>query len=872
MMDDNEAGAAATGGEGPVRAAGMTEEEGRRWRGEIRAAQKAQSGWIERGRKIEKIYADRREDRSDRGRKFNVLWANVETLRPAVYMAPPKAAAARRQFDRDPVARLAAQLLERCLQASCELYDFDHTLDQMVRDWLLPGRGQAWIVYEPVFYSAGGARQSAVGNSRFRGNDGQSAVGDAEFASASIGAAPMANRNAGATLVVVPGAETAGAPPGAMPPSIAQLAHALGATTRFRQGEVLASSGQARVAPTDAPETLGPAMQQIAGAAAYGAEETEEDLAYEHVIADYVPWADFLHSAGARTWSEVEWVGRRLLFTRRKGRARFGAAFDAAPLTWRARQSAGGSRQSDEGDGRAGQAEVIEVWDKESGDVLFVAPEAPDDRAILKRTPAPIRFRNFFPCPRPLLATTTSDSLIPTPDYAQYQDQAQELNALTARIDKLQKALKLAGLYPAESKEIAKLIDADEGKMIAVEQWAMHAEDGGVRGMIEWFPVEQIITVLRELYSQRDAAKQNLFEISGIADVMRGVANPNETLGAQQIKQRWSGTRLRKRQKEVQRLAGEIFQLKAETIAEVFQFSTILEMAGVDSEMLANYAPAGTDPRAMLREVERMLRADAVRTFQIRVAPDSTLEPDLQAEQAGRAQVIQAVSTIMQQGAALASQGPEGAKLVGELIMFALRPFKDFDALEETVTQATEAAAKAIAARAAQPPPPNPYLEEMKLRAQLAQAEHALKQEKLKIDAQAQAAENQIRMREIEQKRIEQDQIFQTKMIELDEKRRERETAELAGLNGDACGHADRYKEDGGECSACAETDDAPSARPIHPGRREGIAEALLMAAEAMRDAASAMAAPKRLVRDPATGRAIGVECVVNGTDVGSAL
>jgi hypothetical protein len=342
-------------------------------------------------------------------------------------------------------------------------------------------------------------------------------------------------------------------------------------------------------------------------------------------------------------------------------------------------------------------------------------------------------------------------------------------------------------------------------------------------------------------------------------------------LGAQQIKQRWSGTRLRKRQKDVQRLAGEIFQLKAETIAEVFQFSTILEMAGVDSEMLANYAPAGVDPRTMLREVERMLRADAVRTFQIRVAPDSTLEPDLQAEQAGRAQVIQAVSTIMQQGAALASQGPEGAKLVGELIMFALRPFKDFDALEETVTQATEAAAKAIAARAAQPPPPNPYLEEMKLRAQLAQAEHALKQEKLKIDAQAQAAENQIRMREIEQKRIEQDQIFQTKMIELDEKRREREATELAAMNGEACGHADGDKEAGEDCSVCAETEDAPSAphvRPIHPGRREGIAEALLMAAEAMREAASAMAAPKRLVRDPATGRAIGVECVVNGMDV----
>jgi hypothetical protein len=607
-----------------------------------------------------------------------------------------------------------------------------------------------------------------------------------------------------------------------------------------------------------------------AGAPGEGA-EADEGLAYEQVFADYVPWADFLHSAGARTWSEVTWVGRRLLFTRRKGRARFGKAFDDAPMTWKTRQSAPGNRQSDENDGRGGQAEVIEVWDKESGDVLFVLPDAPDERAIIERAHAPIRFRHFFPCPRPLLATTTSESLIPTPDYAQYQDQAQELNALTARIDKLQKALKLAGLYPAESKEIAKLIDADEGKMIAVEQWAMHAEDGGARGLIEWFPVEQIITVLRELYSQRDAAKQNLFEISGIADVMRGVADPNETLGAQQIKQRWSGTRLRKRQKDVQRMAGEIFQLKAEAIAEVFQFSTILEMAGADSEMLAKYLPPGADPRAMLGQVERMLRTDAARTFQIRVAPDSTLEPDLQAEQAGRAQVIQAVSTILQQGAPLAGQGPEGARLVGELILFALRPFKDFDSLEEMVTQASEAAAKAVAARASQPPPPDPYLEEMKLKAQIAQGENALKQQKLRIDTQAQAAENALRMKEIERKRLEQDQIFRVRMMELDQKQRAMiaaaEEKELAAFEGGCA-----KKDEGEACDVCAEAGDAhepawraerdhPGGTPAVPG---GIAQGLLAAAEAMRAAAAAMAAPKRLVRDPQTGRAIGVEAVMD--------
>src|SRR5262249_43814057 len=154
-----------------------------------------------------------------------------------------------------------------------------------------------------------------------------------------------------------------------------------------------------------------------------------------------------------------------------------------------------------------------------------------------------------------------------------------------------QRALKVAGLYDGSAPEIKQLLDAEEGKMIGVENWAMSAEDGGVKGLIEWYPVQNVITVLAALYEQRDAAKQTLFEISGIADIMRGQTDPNETLGAQKLKASWGGGRVRKRQKEVQRFAGDLMSLKAEIIAEVFQDQTILEMAEIDEELLAKYTP-----------------------------------------------------------------------------------------------------------------------------------------------------------------------------------------------------------------------------------------------------------------------------------------
>lgn len=727
------------------------------WQAELRAALKQHAKWHERGKKIEKIYRDERDDTASRARRFNILWANVETLRPSVYMQTPKPAATRRYRQRDPIARLAATMLERCLATSCELYGFDHTMEQAVRDWLLPGRGQVWLFYEPTFYQA-----------------------------------------------------------------------------------------------EDKDETTGAPLLGEDGASA-----TYDALEYEQVVADYLPWRDFLHSV-SRTWEEVRWVARRLLFTKRRGLKRFGDKFKTVPLALKPERD---DRAEGDGASAASQAEIYEVWDKESGEVLFVALDVKvggqggQETAILERKPAPVKFRDFFPCPRPLSATTTSGSLIPTPDYAQYQDQAQELNTLTARIDRLQKALKVAGLYPKELAEIGRLLEAGEGKMIAVDQWALLQEEGGVKGLIEWYPVDKVITVLRELYAQRDQAKQVLFEISGIADVMRGATDPGETLGAQKLKTQWGGGRVRKRQKEVQRFAADIMRLKAELIAEVFQFSTIQELAGVDREMLAKYTPAGMDPRAVLAACEQLLRSDASRTFHIKVETDSTLEPDEQHAQESVAKMLASVSMIMEKGAPLAAAGPEGAKLVGEMLLTATRTFKQADALEEIVQQAVEAATKASEAKAKAPAKPDPEMEKVKLQAAKIKSDAALGAEKVKIDRERLELERQQNGREM--------------ILKAQSLKHTRHAAQIQMEREDAF---KRHEVEARTRPATQIALDANgAAQQAFGGMAEGltaIAQALTQAAQMMARAAEAQehaarlaAAPKRsrVVRG-ADGRAVAVE------------
>src|SRR5579883_3303781 len=64
--------------------------------------------------------------------------------------------------------------------------------------------------------------------------------------------------------------------------------------------------------------------------------------------------------------------------------------------------------------------------------------------------------------------------------------------------------------------------DTAENKLIPVDDWGAFADKGGLPGMISWLPIKEIAETLIRLYEARDKAKQILYEITGIGDIMRG--------------------------------------------------------------------------------------------------------------------------------------------------------------------------------------------------------------------------------------------------------------------------------------------------------------------------------------------------------------
>lgn len=108
--------------------------------------------YIKRGIKIEARYRDERNKSDEDGRrKYNALWSNVEILKPAVFGKTPVPLAERKFGDKDPIARGAAQILERALRNEIDICGFNEAMMQAVTDYLLPGRGTVWVRYEPEF-------------------------------------------------------------------------------------------------------------------------------------------------------------------------------------------------------------------------------------------------------------------------------------------------------------------------------------------------------------------------------------------------------------------------------------------------------------------------------------------------------------------------------------------------------------------------------------------------------------------------------------------------------------------------------------------------------------------------------------------------
>lgn len=428
-------------------------------------------------------------------------------------------------------------------------------------------------------------------------------------------------------------------------------------------------------------------------------------VSWETAAVDFVEWGDFLHQP-AKTWETVSWVARKVMMRKPALLSRFGDAARDVECNY-----VDGVEQKDSNAHDAfKQTLVWEIWDRSTRQAIWIADGYAD--APLDIADDPLRLQGFFPCPKPLYGTMTTGSTIPVPDYCQMADQFEELDDITRRIMALTSALKNIGLGDASIPELQRLLkEGADNVILPVENWRMFMDKGGMQGALQWMPLENVVTALTHLYTARDQVRDTIYEVSGMADVIRGVSDPQETATAQRLKGKWASIRVSRRQDDVQEFCRDIVRIVAEIIAEHFQPETLVQMTGTSlptgaekAQMMqaAMFAQANGQPlppaaaaaikQPSVDDIVGLLRSDKLRSYMIEIETDSTIEPDEQQDKADRIELVRAMSEVFASFLPVVEKAPALAPAVKELMMFTIRGFKAGRSIEESFETALDAA------------------------------------------------------------------------------------------------------------------------------------------------------------------------------------
>lgn len=478
-------------------------------------------------------------------------------------------------------------------------------------------------------------------------------------------------------------------------------------------------------------------------------DEGDEQLDYECAAVDYVHWGEFGHSV-ARTWEEVNRVWRKVYMTKEALIERFGE--ETAKLI---PMDAKIPMEQDRYDNMAGMDAlergcIYEGWDKSKKQAVWFTKGVKD---FLDVRDDPLGLEEFFPCPKPMFSTMTNNTLVPIPDFTLYQDQANELDILADRIDGLVKALQVKGVYDSSEGALARLFtEGENNSLLPVKNWQAFSEKSGLRGAIDIVDLTPIANALQQAYRAFDQVKGQVYEITGISDIIRGNTQATETATAQQIKGQYASLRLKQYQEEVAYFATQILQIKAQIICKKYSPDTLLQISAADqlSQQDQQMIPQAM---ALLIGQERMMNPDAtespnpLRSFRIEIAADTLIYVEEQEEKQARMEFLQANGAFMEKAMQMIGASGKFAPAVVPVIMemwkFGVAAFKVGKNIEGAFDEATQKIMQ-IAAQPEPPPPPDPKVQveqmkaqnEMQLEPIRAQAEMAKAQAQT-MDAQA---------------------------------------------------------------------------------------------------------------------------------------
>lgn len=379
-----------------------------------------------------------------------------------------------------------------------------------------------------------------------------------------------------------------------------------------------------------------------------------EQVTSQIVHLEFFSWNDFGWQP-SKTWDKVEYVYFDHYLTKADVKKDYGVDLEE-------------DESLTEEEKAAKRVKVTEIYHKPTRSIIVICDQCDKPLEVRKEK---LGLEGVFPCPKPMMANVGHKVSMPVPDYLYYEKQAEHLNNAVKQIDEMAKTVKDVGFYDASFTELKNLKGKPNGALVPVEDLITKLNGANLDEVIKKKPIKETVETLVALQGYTERKKSEIYEITGISDIVRGETAASETATAQDIKAQFASIRLREKQLAVATFVRDLFRLMAEIIGEHFTEEVLQKMTGVEPTP----------------EVMAILRDDVMRNFSVDVESDSTIAREESQERTQRMEALQAVSSYMQGLLPAMSQGAIPMDVGKELLLLSVRGFKYTGNLEDMLHQ-----------------------------------------------------------------------------------------------------------------------------------------------------------------------------------------
>ena len=470
---------------------------------------------------------------------------------------------------------------------------------------------------------------------------------------------------------------------------------------------------------------------------------TEDDGEGEEELPDALPERTFLRYVGphrtlchnAEVWEEVEWVATCETPTRRELEERWDPE-TIVRVRFHDEPEEGATPTASEGPDDAtdmepqpwDRAKLWRVFDRVNRNIVWIDDRSfermrrgrSEDSAFTQGVEDPqpgnmiveieddeLGLTGFFPFPEPLGTVMTSRSVIPTPEFMQFEAVFMMIQETVIQYFFLIRAIMVKGLVAGGKKKLVE-------DMLNSAPWVQvfAATDAGPQAVnidqwLHWFPVENVVNAANNIQNIIGALERLMYEIAGSPDTMRGVAHHRASPTVERQKATIGSGRLAMKKDMVEQFARSVLRMMTEVMSNHFELSTLEEMSGMVSrprdaikkdlaqtqqeldqlrqqakqaqeqdaepEEIPDPAPVAERLAKLKREPSREAVMDVLRKrwrrhFAVDIETDSTLLPDQQMEREQRMQMLESLTRALGALSQLAEAKVIGAPTLGKLI------------------------------------------------------------------------------------------------------------------------------------------------------------------------------------------------------------